>query len=516
MPPQKNDTARADSLPPPQRAVVCVLLLVVVVLGIGWRLTGITQWPTATHETRQYFGASLARKYWLRMRADELSPVEQNWLDHFTMGPVEPPVVNYLAAIWYLVCGEEQPWIAGLISGLFWLAGGWFVFDTARRITNDVYGGVVTLAFYLLSPFGIGLSRSFQPDAAMIFGFTVAIWWLIRRGFPGTLRAAVVDGLVCGFTMLLKPGITLLPVAAVFASIAWRDIGLRRMLKAPSVYVFFLVTVLPSLLYTRYFLSGHIEEKFQPHRLLGEAFYRGLWQQLDGVIGWYFCAAAILGAVFMIRDHKSYIGAGLLASYIAYCLLFTYHAATHSYYHLPMIVIVSICLAPLAWAARKIYLARDFPAPVTALCVTVLATAMLYFSMPAAHFIAPSDKAQGHAELSKLLRQICGDDARLIYLDRYYTYGRPLAFYSWLPVLWWPTQADLDFERKTHGEAESAAERLQKMLARADRPTHFVVTNFPEFRQQEDLRALLDARFEKIAEGPVGVIYDLRRPRGSQ
>ncbi len=513
--PLKENASRSDSLPPPQRAVVGILLLIVVGLGVGWRLTDITQWPTATHETRQYFGASLARKYWLRMRADELSPVEQNWLDRFTMKAVEPPVINYLAAVWYLVIGEEQPWIAGLISGLFWLAGGWFVFDAARRITSDLYGGVVALAFYLLAPFGIGLSRSFQPEAVMVFGFAVAIWWLIRRGYPKTLAAAVIDGLVCGLTMLLKPGITLLPVAATFAAIAGREIGPRRMLNSSRVYVFYFVMALPSLLYAKIFLAGHFSEKFQTTRLLDAAFYRGCWQQLDGVIGWYFCAAAIVGAVFMVRDNKSYVGAGLLTSYVAYCLLFTYHAETHSYYHLPAIVVVAICLGPLARPAREAYLAREFPTPVTALCVGVLAASMLYFSMPAALFIAPSDKVQGHVELSKLLRKICGDDASLIYLDRYNTYGRPLGFHSWLPISSWPTQADLDLERQTHGRSQGAAARLKGMLKRAARPTHFVVTNFYEFRQQNDLRELLNARFEKIAEGPAGIVYDLRRPRDS-
>jgi hypothetical protein len=68
---QANPRAETSSTAP-QRIYFTILLGAIIVLGCGWRLRGITEWPSGFHQTRQYDGAILARIFWLEMTADQL------------------------------------------------------------------------------------------------------------------------------------------------------------------------------------------------------------------------------------------------------------------------------------------------------------------------------------------------------------------------------------------------------------------------------------------------------------
>jgi hypothetical protein len=91
----------------------------------------------------------------------------------------EPEILERLTALVDLAIGREAFWVGRLLASLFWTLGGLFLFLLARRITSTT-GALVGLAYYLLLPFGMVASRSFQPDPLMVAGLIAACYALYR------------------------------------------------------------------------------------------------------------------------------------------------------------------------------------------------------------------------------------------------------------------------------------------------------------------------------------------------
>ena len=122
-----GETGRVDDRPawlPPGR--VHLALVACLFLGaLGLRLERITE-PSV--ESRELHNALIARQYfygdgnglpgWQRRVREELGDIAQ---------PIEPPVLDLVAAAGYRVAGAEQLWIPRLVSSALWFVGGVFL-----------------------------------------------------------------------------------------------------------------------------------------------------------------------------------------------------------------------------------------------------------------------------------------------------------------------------------------------------------------------------------------------------
>ena len=148
-----------------------VLMAVLLLLGLGLRLLDLTDPPLDFHPTRQYRGALIARSIYYDMLPDadperrELASEMRSDFPEF-----EPPLLETVVALGYILLGSEQLWLARLIVSLFWVLGGWGLYLLVKR-TVSAESALVSLAYYLFLPFAVYASRSFQPDPLM----TVAI-----------------------------------------------------------------------------------------------------------------------------------------------------------------------------------------------------------------------------------------------------------------------------------------------------------------------------------------------------
>lgn len=86
--------------------------------------------------------------------------------------------MEVITAALYRVIGYETLIVPRLLSVLFWLLGGvWLYLLTQALVSRS--GAVIATLFYLLLPFGISASRSFQPDPLMIMlqlGSLLLLW----------------------------------------------------------------------------------------------------------------------------------------------------------------------------------------------------------------------------------------------------------------------------------------------------------------------------------------------------
>jgi 4-amino-4-deoxy-L-arabinose transferase-like glycosyltransferase len=79
----------------------------------------------------------------------------------------------------YRVIGSEKLWVSHLLTILFWLVGGVFLYLITKKIVSTD-AAVLATGYYLFVSLGILISRSFQPDALMILLFLISLYCILR------------------------------------------------------------------------------------------------------------------------------------------------------------------------------------------------------------------------------------------------------------------------------------------------------------------------------------------------
>jgi Dolichyl-phosphate-mannose-protein mannosyltransferase len=459
--------------------------LVVVGLAVWWRIPSGLEWPMTFHRTLQFESALTTRNIWLRLRPQPLDARETAWLTNTSPSITAPPIMQTLTATVYLLAGREWPAASAVIASLFWLAGAWFVYDLARQVAPGRFGAAVSLTFYLLAPYGIIVSQSFQPEALLVCALVAALWCLMRfRDRLDTWRGSLICGLVLGLALFAKPGITLFPLAGAYLAVVLGAQGWRRALSSPRTYLVGFLAMLPSVVYALVFLRQHVGTKILPALLTTRDFWLGWVGNAHVVVGWWILVPALVGAVQMIRTSRLFLGIGLLAGYFLYGTVFTWHTMTHDYYQVPLIPIAAICLAPPAqWLVRPIP-AQSTVLPV--LCKVAVLGLFAFLSLQALPVLAA--RLPQRRETEELIGRQVGDQAYLIALTE--EHGLALRYHAWAPVVIWPVGRDAELQRLQEEKPLAAAARLDQ-YRNYYRPTHFVVTQRDELGRQPDLQALL-------------------------
>ena len=196
---------------------------------------------------------------------------------------------------------------------------------------------------------------------------------------------------------------------------------------------------------------------------------------------------------------------GLWGAYLVYGLFFDYHIGTHDYYHLPLIAITALSMAPLVgFASARIAAGVSRPWKQWLLVATFIyalfSGAWLARSQLAAVDYRPQSAMWG--EIGDLL----GHGPNVVALTP--DYGSPLAYWGWQNAIIWPSTGDEEYRQARGGQIDF--EELFSKLTRGN--TYFLVTDFDELGRQPDLEQRL-SQFASFARGKGYVIYDLEAPQ---
>ncbi|RMF49977.1 MAG: hypothetical protein D6755_01785, partial [Anaerolineae bacterium] len=335
---------------PTSRKWLVALVGGLLLLGAFLRLMDSTDPPLDFHPTRQLRNAIVARGLYYRMLPD--SPQRTTALKQMhSVGQYEPPIVETLTAWGYRLTGGENWVVPRFITTLFWLIGALALFDLAHRAVN-VDGALVALAFYLVLPFSVQASRSFQPDPGMTMWIVLCAWALYRWGERPSWQWAVGAGIFGGIAALTKIVAAYLVGGAALGVVLF-TLGVRKALRHPQVWSMAALMVAPSLLY---YLFGHparASEYFVNwtlkllHLIADPAFYVRWMSFLHTLFGLTPLFLALFG-VLLAQGRLRALLLGLWGGYFVYGLTLPYQMYTHSYYHLQLVPIVALSLAPVA------------------------------------------------------------------------------------------------------------------------------------------------------------------------
>ncbi|MDO8755737.1 MAG: glycosyltransferase family 39 protein, partial [Anaerolineales bacterium] len=357
--------------PQPRPHTWFVTFIILLALGGLLRLLDITDPPLDFHPSRQLRNSIVARDIYYSILPS--ATTEQRELASSfarSVGKYEPPVIESIVAYTYLVTGENIA-VARAWMTIFWLAASVALFDLMRRATSP-WAALIALAYYLVLPFSVQASRSFQPDPLMTSAFVIGIYFLYRwsdnfgvqeqaPASNGTHRAseplgsrnetwkwAILAGVFLGLATFVKIVIAFFVGAAAIAMVLFT---LKKdFWKSKQVWTMAVIMVVPALVYYVLLNQNRSSEYFFAwtvtliNLITSTDFYTKWLAFLGTLFGLTMIFLSIAGAL-IASPRMRWLLISLWIGYLLYGLTLPFQMYTHSYYHIQLIPIIALGLA---------------------------------------------------------------------------------------------------------------------------------------------------------------------------
>lgn len=494
------------------RGYVHVALIACLLVGaLALRLEGITK-PSV--ESRELHNALIARQYylgdgealpaWQRRVLRELGNVAQ---------PIEPPILDAIAATGYRVAGGERLWIPRLASSVAWIVGGVFLYLIALRLTTRE-GALVALAAYLFWPYAVWLSRLYMPDGTMVACLLAGVLAVIRYWERPTRARLVAAAGVASVASAVKPGVALIFLVALFAAIALSRRALRDAILGGALPLFAILAAALTVGYYVYgtyvqdFLAGETGGRVEPRLIATESFWRGWWEMVSTVLAFpqrqgylaFVPLALAAGGLAVARSGlPRAVLVGLAAGYCAFALVVPGFTSTHAYYALPLVPLLALGVGTFAgWVIDR---TRGRAAASALVALGVLSLGIGVYK---GHAVLSADPPYRAIADYRRIGEITGHSSRAIVVD--VRLRSPISYWGWMVGRYWypPTPSrDLPIAGDPFPSwiDPAAAEFL-------------VVVAIDELKTEPRLRALVRS-LPIVAQTPRFVVFDLRGGRGS-
>jgi 4-amino-4-deoxy-L-arabinose transferase-like glycosyltransferase len=479
-----------------------VLFILMLILGGTLRLLDITDPPLDYQPSRQLRNSLVARAIYYHL-LPEATKEQRDLSDSFarSVGQYEPPIIESLVAASYFVTGGENFAAARIWETLFWLAAGIALFDLARRAVSP-WAALLGVAYYLVLPFSVQASRSFQPDPLMTSAFVWGMYFLYRWSEEQTWKWAGLAGLFLGFATLVKIVIAFLAGAAAIGLVLFT---LRRdFWKSKQVRAMAALMILPALAYYVFLHSGRSGEYFFAWtitlmRLITSTEFYSKWLAFLGSLFGLTVIFASLAGALVATPRLRWLLISLWLGYFLYGLTLPFQMYTHSYYHIQLIPVIALGLAS---AVDPLIERAAGSGPAGRAAFTALVVAVIgYQSWVARSVLVAEDFRHEPAFWAEVGRAIPAD-AGVVGLTQ--DYGYRLMLFGWRKVALWPYSTDL---AEVRNEDRDLATRFPEITAEKD---YFLVTAFGQLEKQPRLKELLE-QYPVAVEGDGYMLYDLKK-----
>lgn len=488
-----------------------LILGILFVAAFCIRAYHITEAPLEFHPGRQYHCAIRARAFYFNTSKSipEWKKEIANINRQVTTG--ELPIMEFIASIAYRIAGGEHLWIPRLMSSIFWLIGGAFLYLFVKKIFS-ADAAVFSTAFYLFLPYGIIASRSFQPNPLMIMLLIISIMAIFQYYEQPSTRRLVTAAILSALAFFIYPTAVFF-IFGAFVCLAFYRYGIWRAIINSKFWLFAVVTLLPTVIYYVYlifivgFLKGYAGAAFLPHILLRSFFWKGWLNQIEKVVGLAALIGALLGIFMFRKGLAKVLMIGLWTGYFAYSLIFSYHSHTHDYYQLPLVPIVALSLGAIAALItnRLSQTCTRWHWRVPALVIIFFAVFLSIYKVQPKLF---NPYFKQYVEIAKEIGAAVGHSTKTIFLT--YAYGKPLKYHGELCGRWWPSRGDFRSYALRGLPRLSAEERFNTIYSK-DSPEYFIVTDFRAFQEQPDLKEFLAQNFPVLVNNRNYLIFDLKK-----
>ena len=328
------------------------VFMVILFVSVAIRLVNINMPILEGTATRQIQTAMIAKNFYIN-GFNFLYPQ----VDFLGSGPgylvLEFPLLNLIAAVFYVLCGGVHEWIGRLISISFFTGSAIFLFNLIRRLFDE-RTALVTVLIFSISPLGLIYSRAFMPDFEMIFFFIGALYFMYLWSLGDRDRFFWFSAIFTMMAMLSK--IQAFCICFPLLAMIWQRQQLGFLFKARS-WAYLLIVLIPTILWYMHAKSVHqvysqsveyafqISNWFRPSLFISPKFYIKVfehgWMQMLTPVGF----TLFLFGLFLKTDfQQGRILRAWLCGTIVYMIAFITHMKD-PYYNLLFLPITSIFAA---------------------------------------------------------------------------------------------------------------------------------------------------------------------------
>jgi hypothetical protein len=498
--------------PPPQSRNWFIPFIILLALGGFLRLLDITDPPLDFHPSRQLRNSLVARDIYYSILPSATAE-QRDLAASFarSVGKYEPPVIESIVAYTWLITGENIA-VARVWLTLFWLAAGIALFDLMRRAASP-WAALIALSYYLVLPFSVQASRSFQPDPLMTSAFVIGIYFLYRWSEdvsplppgegPGVRawRWAILAGIFLGLATFVKIVIAFFAGSAAIAMVLFT---LKRdFWKSKQVWMMAAFMVIPALVFyvilnqsrsTEYFFSWTVA---LINLITSADFYTKWLAFLGTIFGLTILFLSIAGAL-IAPPRMRWLLVSLWIGYLFYGLTLPFQMYTHSYYHIQLIPIIALGLAVVL---NPLVESVSTQGGVRGVGFVALIVAVIGYQAYVARSVLIAEDFHHEPAFWSEVGEAIPSDGNMIALTQ--DYGYRLMLYGWRRVSLWPLATGLSEARNPDkNNAEQFAELTDGM-------DYFLVTAFGQLDKQPGLKKILE-QYPIAAQGDGFVLYDLR------
>lgn len=491
-------------------------LLLLLALGGTLRLLDLTDPPLDFHASRQLRNSLVARDiYYHLLPGTDARTLALTESFRRSVGQYEPPIIETLVAWTYRLTGGENLAIPRLWESLFWLLAGVALFDLLRRAVSP-WAALGALAFYLVLPFSVQASRSFQPDPLMTSAFVAGIYFLYRWSESFALsgagearkveaqqwRFALLAALFLGFATLVKVVIAFFvgaaAVALVLFTLGW------NFWKSKQVWAMAAVMIAPAFVFYVLLHSGRSTEYFFSWsaalvQLITTTDFYSKWLAFLGSLFGLTVLFAALAGTFLVQPRLRWLLVSLWVGYLAYGLTLPFQMYTHSYYHIQLIPILAL---GLAGALNPLFEAAAGQGRAVRVAFVAVILAVVGYQSWVARSVLVAEDFRHEPAIWAQIGEAIPANAEVIGLTQ--EYGFRLMLWGWRKIDQWPVTSDL---AELRGSDTDAAAHFDVLTQGKD---YFLVTAFGQLEKQPALKKILE-QYPVAAKGDGFVLYDLKK-----
>jgi 4-amino-4-deoxy-L-arabinose transferase-like glycosyltransferase len=476
-------------------------LILLLALGGLLRLLDLTDPPLDFHPSRQLRNSLVARNIYVSLlpsATDEQRGLAASF--ERAVGRYEPPVSESLVALTWLLTGGENYAAPRVLGTFFWLAAGVALFDLMRRATSP-WAALIGLAFYLVLPFSVQASRSFQPDPLMTSAFVAGIYFLYRWSEEQTWKHAIWAGIFLGLATFVKIVIAFFVGTAAIALVLFT---LKKdFWKSKQVWAMAALMVVPAFGFYILLNQGRSTEYFFAWtltliKLITSADFYSKWLAFIGGLFGLTMIFLSLGGGLIATPRLRWLLIGFWMGYLLYGLTLPFQMYTHSYYHIQLIPILALGLASAVKPLIEAVAGQD---RLWRFAGAMLVISMFGYQAWVARSVLVAEDFRHEPAFWKGVGDAIPADAEVIALTQ--DYGYRLMLFGWRKVDLWRLSTDLSEARGGQQDAGNFSEET-------DGKDYFLVTAFNQLDKQPDLKKILE-QYPIAAQGDGYVLYDLHK-----
>lgn len=489
-----------------------LIALILFVTSFGIRVVGVTQIPMNYHPIKQYRAALTARAFYYS-QLDDIPGWEKEVAESslHRIGFLGPPVVDSIAATIYRIFGAEALWIPKLLSSIYWMVGGFFLYAIAHKMMSED-AALVSTSIYLFLPFGVISSQSFQPDPLMIMLMIISIYTIIVQHDHPTIIGLMGMGIISAAAILVKPVSVFIIFGAYFV-LQYHKKGLNRNLVLDKDNILFVLFALfPALLYYGYgilnteALDQQAQKSFIPQLFLQFNFWDGWLKRIRIAVGFTMFLGGMLGVFLYPAGWQKKLLFGLWIGYLAMCFAFNYTISTHDYYHLPLFPIIALSFGSFADILTQNLRQQASHRHLQLGIWGILFLALFLGAGTSVQALRKLPDYQSEILLAEDVGKAVSHSTRNIFLAPHD--GKALMYYGKLSGQYWPYWYDIRDEKLWGIKNLLPGERLH-ILGAGINPEYFIVTDLEELENQSDLKEYLNENFPVAIKDSRFVIYQL-------